>query len=60
MVFAACGETANDGFEAGLFWIVETPLVEHRTRGLRFHGDDGYLLGFGICHVLNRRKPRTL
>jgi hypothetical protein len=59
MVVAACRKAANDGFEAGLFRIVETPLVVHRTRGLWFHGDDGYLLGLGICHVHNHRKPRT-
>jgi hypothetical protein len=57
MVIAAGGEAANDGFEAGLFRIVEAPFVVHRT--LWSHGDDGYLLGIGICHSHDHRKPRT-
>jgi hypothetical protein len=31
----------------------------HRTRALGFDGDDGGLLGFGIWHAHNHRKPRT-
>ena len=60
MVFAACGEAANDCFEAGLFRIVETPFVVHGTRRLWSHCDDGYLFGIGIWHIHDQRKPRTL
>ena len=41
LVFPARREAANDGFEAGLFRIVDTPLVVQRASWLGSNGDDG-------------------